>query len=249
MEAQDLRHLVAAAGFICRGSVMAHETRNTPAIPATAGEMVAVRIEEVLRSTAAMRSLAGREAHLITKHASALRQMRDAVLFTQCISLGEELLLRELGHVEATGQVARQVAEAIHETDERPLRDRVASAVLIVGGEVVDSRPLARSFPPRSEHDPLWSIARVVVTDVLKGHKPHGEVEVLYAESDDIAWFRSPKLHAGVNGILLLFHLNEAEVPKEVPRSVYQATDPLDFQPYNRRGEIERLLGGEKRAS
>jgi hypothetical protein len=80
---------------------------------------------------------------------------------------------------------------------------------------------------------------------VLKGRKLHGEIEVLYASSDDRVWFHSPKLHAGISGILLLFGLKEDEVPKDVPRSAYQATDPLDFLPHDRLGEVERLLGGE----
>jgi len=245
MDTEDFERLVAAAGFIFRGSVEHHWKGEVPTIPTDSGETVAVRIDHVLRSTPVLRSFAGREALVITKHAGALRQSHSPILFTECISLGQQLLLREIGQVEASDDASRQVAEAIHAADERPLREQVAAADLIVLGEVSESRPLDRPFPPRSEHDPLWSLARVAVSVVLKGRKQRDDIEVLYASSDDRVWFRSPKLHAGVSGILLLFRLKQDEVPKGVPRSAYQATDALDFLPHERRGEIERMLGGE----
>ena len=246
MDTEELRRLVAAAGFVFRGSVLPHRTGEAPAVPAETGEQVAIRIEDVLRSTDVMRGLAGRDALLVTKHAAALRSVRGPILFTECLSLGQQLLLREIGHVEASDDTYREVAEAIREADEHPLRERVATADLVVMAEVTESRPIERPFPPRSEHDPEWWIARVRVETALKGRKPRGEIEVLFANSDDIAWFRSPKLHPGSSGILLLFRLREEEVPKDVPRSAYQATDPLDFVPVGRRDEIERLVGSDR---
>ncbi|MGA2779346.1 MAG: hypothetical protein ABSF94_17460 [Steroidobacteraceae bacterium] len=242
MDTEELKRVVAAAGFIFRGSIHGERKLESPPLPKDAGEVVAARIEEVIRSTPVLRGLAGREALVVTKHSATLRQLRNPILFTECLSLGEVLLLREIGHVESSHEVSRQVAETIREVAELPLRARVAAADLIVEAEVVDSRPLERPFPPRSEHDPAWSIARVTVTAVLKGRKPKAEIEVLFASSDDIVWFRSPKLRDGASGILLLIHLKEDEIPKHVPRSAYQATDPLDFLPIDRRGEIERLV-------
>jgi hypothetical protein len=139
----------------------------------------------------------------------------------------------------------RQVEQAIREEDERPLRERVASADLIVEGEVVASRILERPFPPPSEHYPDWGIARIAVGVVLKGRKPRGEVEVLFAASLDRVWFKSPKLHRGTRGIFLLFRVDEGErPPPEMGRNGWQALDALDLQPVERREEIERLIEG-----
>jgi hypothetical protein len=239
MDTEGIRRLVATAGLIFRGNVEPDRESETPT---EAGGSVAVRIERVLRSTPSLRSFAGQEAIVISNDADALRQSHNPIVFANCVSLGEQFLLREIGHVDATDKTSRQVAEAIRAADERPLRERVAIADLVVEGKVIESRPLERPFPPRSEHDPLWSLARVAVSAVLKGRK-RSEVEVLYAGSDDRVWFDSPKLHAGVNGILLLFRINEDEAPKDVPQTVYQATNPLDFQPLEQLAEIKRLLG------
>jgi hypothetical protein len=243
MDTDTLRRFVDEAGFVFRGRVLAHRSADAPTVPAEAGEVVAAQIEEVLCSTVDMRGLAGQEASVITKHAVELRERHAVVLFTECISLGNHILVREIGHVEAVAENERQIAEALREAEERPLRERVATADLIVIGEVVESRPLEREFPPRSEHDPEWWIARVAVASALKGRKPRGEVEVLFANSTDIVWYKSPKLHKGTSGVFLLHHLKEDEVPRDALRSAYQATDPLDFLPGSRQGEVERMLG------
>jgi len=242
MDAEGIRHLAAVAGFIFRGGVEHNWKGEAPPIPPEAGEIVAMRIEEVLRSTPVLRGLAGQEALVASRSAGPLRQLKNPILFAEVVSLGQQLLVRDLGHVEADHQTTRHVVEAVREVEERPLRERIAAADLIVEGEAVDSKEVELPTLRRSEHDPVWWIARVNVAAVLKGHKPR-ELRVLFANSRDHVWARSPKLHPPARGILLLFRVKEDEVPREVPRTVYQATDPLDFQPLDRREEIERRLG------
>jgi len=242
MDTQEIRRSVAAAGFIFRGSILHHWTGETPAMPPEAGEIVATRIEEVLRSTPVLRSLSGQQALVVSRHAGALRQLKSPILFTAVVSLGRQLLLRDLAHVEAGDETTRQVAEAIREADERPLRERIAGADLIVAGDVIESREVEQPTLRRSEHDPVWWIARVNATAALKGRRPR-EIEVLFANSKDHVWARSPKLHPPASGILLLSRVKADEVPREVPRTAYHATDPLDFHPHDRRGDIERHIG------
>lgn len=244
MDMDAMRQLVREAGFIYRGRPQPQHPSEPPLVPAGAGERVATEIELVLRSTDTLRDLAGKHAFLLTKEAAALRPAQVFIFFTQVLSLGQQLLVRDVGHVEADGETLRQAEQAIREENERPLRGRVAAAELIVAGEVVDSRVLERPFPPPSEHYPDWGIARVNASAVLKGHKPHGDLDVLFAASLDRVWFHSPKLHRGARGILLLFRLDESErPPEEMPRNGWQALDPLDLQLLERRGEIERLIG------
>jgi hypothetical protein len=58
----------------------------------------------------------------------------------------------------------------------------------------------------------------------------------------DIVWYRSPKLHEGASGIFILQATKEDEAPPDVPRTVYQVTDPLDFLPAERLPDVQRLL-------
>lgn len=243
MDSEDIRRLVAVAGFIFRGSVDHDWKGAAPSVPAGAGEIVAMRIEHVLRSTPVLRGLAGREVLVITRRADVVRQSRRPIVFTECISLGQQLLLREIDYVEASDEASEQVAEAIREEDERPLRERVAGAELIVTGEVVESEATQSALSPKGEHDPIWWIARVAVKAAHKGRKPRGEIEVLFASSVDRAWAKSPKLYRGVSGILLLRRVSESDRPEGVPQTAFQATDPLDLLPMDRIAEVERMLG------
>jgi hypothetical protein len=242
MNTEEIRRSVAAAGFIFRGSIVDDWKGEVPAVPPEAGEIVATRIEEVVRSTPVLRGVAGQDALVVSRHAGALRQLERPILFTEVVSLGPQFLLRDLGHVEAGGETTRHVADAIREADERPLRERIAAADLIVVGDVIESRAVEDPTLRHSEHDPIWWIARVNATAVLKGRKPR-EINVLFANSRDRGWFASPKLHPPATGILLLFRVKADEVPKAVPRTAYQATDPLDFHPLDRREDIERHIG------
>jgi hypothetical protein len=247
MDIDALRNIVREAGFIFAGRLLPHHPGEAPPVPAGTGETVAIHVDDVLRSTDALRDLAGRQTFMLTKEAASLRSADGSIFFVQVLSLGQQLLLRELGRAELTAETLRHVEQAIREEDERPLRERVAAAELIVVGEVVDRRILERSFPPPSEHYPDWGIARVAVSAVLKGHKPRGEVEVLFAASLDRMWFHAPKLHRDTRGILLLFRIDQGErPPREIPHNAWQALDPLDLHPVERREAIERLIQAGK---
>jgi hypothetical protein len=239
----ELRRAAAEAGFIWRGRIEPGQTPQGPPIPAAAGEALAATVEEVLHSTDVLRGLTGRSVTLVTRHAAALKERQAMIFFTDCVSLGDPVLLRELAHLGATHEASRDVAELLREKAERPLVERLAGAELVVAGTVADSRILEQPFPPRSEHDPQWGLARVTVETVFKGAKPKPEVEVLFASSTDIAWYRAPKLHRGMAGLFLLRRAAEEDgVPQKASRTLYKVTDPLDFLPRERRPDVERLV-------
>src|ERR1022692_4190910 len=82
------------------------------------------------------------------------------ILFTNCVSLGDYVVVRELGHLNASREAEREVMQAVKTANEQPLRRRVESADLIVTGKVLDSRSAGAASLLKSEHDPdLW-IAR-----------------------------------------------------------------------------------------
>jgi hypothetical protein len=245
MDDDAIQRLVDEAGFIFRGSLHHHPAGAPPAVPPELGEAIGMRIEHVLRSAPALGGLAGQEAQVITRNAGPLRQCQHPILFTAVVSLGQQLLLREIGHAETSAEAARQVAAAIAVAEERPFRQRVAAADLIVTATVVDSHVLDPDHRPKGEHDPLWWLARLAVQTVHKGRKPRGEIEVLFAASIDRAWARSPKLHAGTTGLLLLHPVPADERPGLAPRNAYQVTHPLDLLPADRLARVEAALGGE----
>ena len=238
------------AGFVFRGRSMpdrSHPTDDDDAERrADAEKTIRIHIDEVLHSTPELRGLGGRDAFVISDDRAIFESGEEFVFFTDVVSLGNHLVVRELGHRRATTEAREEIAETLRVAVERPLAERVRHAELIVTGEVTASRVLERPFPPRSEHDPEWGVARVAVRTVLKGKKPKGDVEVLFANSHDIAWYKSPKLREGMQGIFLL-HLagEEDDHPRDLPRPIHKAIDPLDFLPADRETGVRRLIDQE----
>jgi hypothetical protein len=242
MATEELVGLAEEAGFVFRGRAVPQRPVQVDLGPEAEGRAVTVEVQEVLRGTDVLQGLTGRDVTVVSEHPSEIKEGESLVLFTECVSLGTEVVAREIGHREASRESLREIGEALRIVAERPLAERVVKADLIVTGEVVSSRPVEKPFPPPSEHDPDWWMARVRVDAAVKGRKPRGAIDVLFANSDDIVWYRSPKLHEGASGIFILRTRDEDEAPREVPATVYQCTDPLDFLPIERLPEVQALL-------
>ena len=230
------------AGFVFRGRVLAHAPDDAPVGPDDKARTLSATVEEVLRGTDVTRDLVGRVVYVVTDEAERTEDGARHVFFTNCVSLGDHVLTREIGRHGSSDEARDEVAEAVRVAEEVPLAERIVGADLIVTGVVTDSRPLDRPFPPRSEHDPEWWIARVAVDAVVKGRTNRKTVDVLFANSVDIAWYRSPKLYEGVGGVFLLRSAGSADVPEQLPRAAYQATHPLDLIEAHRLDDIRTVI-------
>jgi hypothetical protein len=119
-------------------------------------------------------------------------------------------------------------------TDE--LQDRAASADLVVVGRVTALEPAGLGDVDR-EHGADWWAANVEVDEVLKGRRPR-QLRVLFANSQDVLWFRAPVLSPGQKAVLLL-HRGEDPVPD---KRAYAVLDPLDVQPPDEAAAVAGLL-------
>jgi hypothetical protein len=185
MSTDDLQRL-EEAGFIFRGKAAPVRDDADPDRSAgtdAAGKTIRVRIDEVLHSAPELRGLRGHEAIVIGDRRETYESAEEIIFFTDVVSLGDLLVVRELGHRRATSEARREISRMLRDAAERPLSERVRQADLIVIGEVTSAMVFDRPFPQRSEHDPEWGIARVVARTVLKGRKPRGEIAVLASSS------------------------------------------------------------------
>jgi hypothetical protein len=246
MSNEHLLGLVEGAGFIFRGKVVRHGAPEQHPVPGAGSQTATVAVGEILRSTDVLRGLAGREVTVVGEHAASTKHGSSYVFFTTCMVLGDHAVLRDLAHFEASADAVRDIEEVVRMVEAQPLHRRVAGAELIVTGTVTASRQAAPPSIHRSEHDEDWWVATVAVRSVLKGAKTAKEIEVLFANSHDIAWYKSPKLHEGASGIFILRRVDRGEAPKGVEHTAYQATDPLDFLPDERLPEVQRALEERK---
>ena len=110
------------------------------------------------------------------------------------------------------------------------LKERLASARDVVVGRVVAIRPVAKTGPI-SEHDPDTHIATIEITESLKGAATK-QLDVRFQASMDVAWFGSPKLHVGQDGVFLA----------QPARGGLEIESPLDVHPTAQRGDLWSVL-------
>jgi hypothetical protein len=226
------------AGFVFRGRVVGDDVSALVRLPDDT-EAVAVTVDEVLHATDVLQGLLGQTVVLVTGEAPPEPGVQH-VFFTDCVSLGSTALLREVERRDDSDTSVAESAELMRSVRERPRLDRAAAAAMIVAGEVTSSEPLEPGAPPSSEHDPEWWVARIAVQSTVKGSRGRKRVETQFANSTDIAWYRSPKLHPGVTGVFLLHTADD--VPVELRRAQYQCVDPLDWAPIEELGDVERTV-------
>jgi hypothetical protein len=110
------------------------------------------------------------------------------------------------------------------------LKQRLASAQEVIVGSVIGIRPVAKTGPI-SEHDPDMQIATINIIESLEGSACK-QIEVRFAASTDVAWFGSPKLHVGQEGVFLAQPGSDGLVLQS----------PLDVHPTAQRGDIWNVL-------
>ncbi len=120
------------------------------------------------------------------------------------------------------------------------VRARLAQADVVASGVVSATSRVAAARPPLSHHGPDWWRATVNVETVEKGDVAAKTMTVLFANSMDLAWSRSPKLKSGDRCVLLLQSRDHFGRP--VPERA--VVDPLDVQPIGELEHVRSLLKG-----
>jgi hypothetical protein len=231
--------LTRASHIIFVGRIVQPAASNVKAVKATDSTAV-VRVERLLDAPPALRGLTGQEVTINLLPASARGAQQQAVFFTTGVLFGEHLQVQEIGSLPVPADVAalsKQIAAVRTSIAQEALQARVAKAVLIITGKVLEVKAVPRTGPV-SEHNPDWALAVVQVTGVLKGRFDGRTVNVYFPQSTDERWLLSPKFHPGEQGIWILH--NEPNLG--LPEGALTALNPLDFRPLSDKPVITRLL-------
>jgi hypothetical protein len=124
------------------------------------------------------------------------------------------------------------------QSDDSALTARLVQAQTVVSGTVttVDA-PAADGPPGLSFHNPQWARATIGVESVEKGTVSGNTLSVFFASSKDQAWYQSPKLAKGQQGVWLV---HSGETAKGAPG--LGIVDPLDAQPMSELPRVRTLL-------
>ena len=221
---------------------MAALASNSPFIfLGTAGSGTAVHVEMIFRGAGTIGAFTNQDV-LLVRPAGA--QSQHAIFFVTPINYGKLMTAREDGEL-APPENLKTFTDALARVDQaasdRKLRELLTSAETVVVARVVRAAGLNAEWRA-SEHDPHWSLAAIEVERVLKSEPRTNNV--LFAGSDDLRWFHSPKLRTGDEGIFLLRHdngdlLRNTQTPEV---TAYVLVDPADFRPLSEESRIVELL-------
>lgn len=244
----DLTQLVLSAPLIFRGTIVGAESPTLP-LPPPKGRVFRIRVEETLRGATTIGDFAGQEI-VVGRITNSDR--KTGLFFVRPIAYGKTLAAEEIGEIDAPADMkafAAQIAKIEQQDAENKLIARLRSAEAVIVGRVVAIKPLRESRGGPSEHDPDWAVAQVLVLRTLKGQPKVRQcsqgrcVEVAFAQSDDIRWFRSPKLMVGGDDILLLRPADPKLLRRgETPQVPYVLIDPEDRRPVAEERRLRDLI-------
>lgn len=238
---EKLPNLVQDANYVFRATIERVGASNVEAVPASERTVVA-KVEAVFEGAANHGDFTGRSVTVILPAGQAAQPGGSLDVFGRVLAYGESLAVDAIDVFEPTGDVSSlddQVRAAIATNRDKALQTRLKSAELVLLGAVTTgpARLPGGSALAVSEHDPLWRVVEVRSEQVLRGTAE--KVSVVIATSDDIRWFRSPKLKQGTRGIFIL----RMQERKDFPVRGYLLIDPEDFRPVAELDRVRRLLG------
>jgi len=240
------QELVDQSTVIFKGHVEQTRASNLKILPAS-NQTILVHVDEVISAAKTMINLKGATVTIQLKEPGSLKAGAAATFFTTGWLYGENVALKEVSHITAdvnAQSLQKQVAELQARTSDRKLQSRIQSSAMVFAGKVIASRPLqAEGGRTNSEHDPDWWTAEVEVQSLLKGPPSAAKrVSLLFAHSNDVMWFRSPKLKEGQQGIWIATEYKPGGLFPMERAPLLAVVGPLDYQPSSERDRIQRLL-------
>jgi hypothetical protein len=119
------------------------------------------------------------------------------------------------------------------------LTQRLVQSEAVVSGVVLEiARYPAQGPTLVTHHDPDWWRATIQIETVEKGAVSTKTVDVLYANSSDIAWNQSPKIVKGERGVWLL----QTKDPFGKPTPLPAVVRALDRHPIADLAKVRTLL-------
>ena len=203
-----------------------------------------VRVTEVYQSPELLRFLRGKSITVVTRDTGSLRKAQEVFVSRRCGSMERALRSSSSqGKLVAwtTLKLRRRISSEAETAKDDALERASASPTrrLVVAGKVIGTRAVQVLDPATmSEHTPMWRAAIIQVINVEQGSLQSNQVEVLYPQSRDVMWYKTPKFHAGQEGVWIL----RSQRIDDINREGFTALNPLDFHSTQGLEHIRRLI-------
>lgn len=247
-QTQNLDEFIDQSTVVFKGLVEKTGASNLKILSAS-NKTILVRVEEVVSAAKTMIDLKGTEITVQLKEPNSLKSGDRATFFATGWLYGENVALQEVGHVSvsvSSESLLNQISNLKARKDDQKLQLRIQHAAMVIAGRVLATRRLKGEGQTKdnSEHDPDWWTADIKVQSYLKG-KPAvvpALVTVLYANSRDVMWVRSPKLKEGEQGIWVITQYKPGGLLPKTRAPILAVLSFLDSYPLSESQRITRLV-------
>jgi hypothetical protein len=206
---------------------------------------VVVVVDTVLRAPAVLGRLERKRITVLLAAGKPARPGLRALFYATSWLYGDGIAVVEVAREAAPRDAATalaRVARAELAIEDARLAERLRHADLVILGSVLETAPIGRELRgPRSEHDPVWWRAELVVDAVEKGRLKQPQLSVFFPSSLDEYWLDVPKLQPSQRGVFLLHRGGEGKRNRFPPPGLAML-DPLDSHPPTQHERIRALL-------
>jgi hypothetical protein len=171
-----------------------------------------------------------------------LRPGTEYVFYTEPYMFGKSIEVLLISADDSLEFDKKKVKDMDYARDLRAVKNRLRDIDVVVTANVVKVSPYEKSITAESEHDPNLYVAFLKVSRVLRGDMQANELRILFAASDDIHWYRAPKLKVGDEAVFLLQSAGKDSEKLGVEPKQLTLFQTIDLQPLSKIGLIESAL-------
>ncbi len=242
--ANPVKEYTPRAEFIFNGTIVVvkSSTINLEEV----AEMAVVRVDRILDATDNFQATTGQLVTVRLKKPRYAEVGRQKTFFTRGWHFGSSLGVVEVGSMaveekDETDKLQKEIERVRVNQKERKLMELMVKSPLIVSGRVVAVRKAEDAPVMLSEHDPDWRVAEIRVSRTLKGKAGGETVKMMFANSKDVQWFRSPKYQEGMQGVWLLQKFEMAGRPLKHLTTL----SPDQFRPTEEEPMLLKMIQGQ----
>ena len=233
----DIKKYAAQSAFVFTGKVVKSKAATMQQL---AGDDTAImEVIKIVNAPAMFASVSGHKITVRFKKMPKLKAGQLLTVFSNGWVFGESLAVDAVGYVDETiktteaakstmagkSNMAMSVQNAVSDSKDAVLKQRLDSAAMGVVGEVTNIQKSDMEATHISEHNPIWHEATIKVDEVVKGKKGTKTVKVMFPASDDVRWRTVHKYTEGQKGIWLI-QKGKKQDPKGIPPKVFAAIPP-----------------------
>jgi hypothetical protein len=204
---EDISSIINQSDYIFQGTITNDQEIALP-INLENATVRNVKVDNVISSGNGHESFTGKNVQVVFDRKDTHEIGQSYLFYTKTWLFGKTLTV-VANHMKTSftiKEVESEVNTYRELQEDKKMQERLKRAELVIIGKVETVREFNsdKQRVKLSEHLPMWKESTIEVLETLKGKNTSKTIRVLYASSQDVQWYSSPKLSEGQRRIYIL---------------------------------------------